>query len=272
MSICTTLHHFLIFDKNHRLTFRVFFLFWQQGIFIEGARWNRKTKEVDESFSKILFDTLPVIYLRPVLRMPEDIPRSSGGEVPRPKAGSDAAPIYNCPVYKTSERRGILSTTGHSTNFVMYLQLRCSQTEMHWINRGTACLCQLDDWKLTHGRAPSRMCHTISYTYYKPTGGERMHELKMKLKMAAVVYFTAHERSPDQTWPSYIYIYICFLFLRFTYMYISILFPPTRSPAQAATSILFVYNSFYQRCHVPGSGILMMMLIARYKLNMQNTI
>ncbi|TDG53310.1 hypothetical protein AWZ03_000125 [Drosophila navojoa] len=116
-----------------------------RGIFIEGARWNRKTKEVDESFSKILFDTLPVIYLRPVLRMPEDIPRSSGGEEPRPKTGSDGFPIYNCPVYKTSERRGILSTTGHSTNFVMYLQLRCSQTEMHWINRGTACLCQLDD-------------------------------------------------------------------------------------------------------------------------------
>ncbi|ALC43064.1 CG17150 [Drosophila busckii] len=108
-----------------------------RGIFIEGARWNRKTKEVDESFSKILFDTLPVIYLRPVLRLPEEIPRSSGGAEP--------SQIYDCPVYKTSERRGILSTTGHSTNFVMYLQLKCSQTPMHWINRGTACLCQLDD-------------------------------------------------------------------------------------------------------------------------------
>ncbi|XP_062127566.1 dynein axonemal heavy chain 3 [Drosophila sulfurigaster albostrigata] len=108
-----------------------------RGIFIEGARWNRKTKEVDESFSKILFDTLPVIYLRPVLRLPDEIPRGSGGAEP--------SPIYDCPVYKTSERRGVLSTTGHSTNFVMYLQLRCSQTPMHWINRGTACLCQLDD-------------------------------------------------------------------------------------------------------------------------------
>lgn len=109
-----------------------------QGIFIEAARWNRKTKELDESFSKILFDTLPVIYLRPVLRLPDDKPRGSGG------ADAPSA-IYDCPVYKTSERRGILSTTGHSTNFVMYLQLRCSKTPMHWINRGTACLCQLDD-------------------------------------------------------------------------------------------------------------------------------
>lgn len=95
---------------------------------MEGARWDRKLHELNESFPKILFDTVPIMWLKPA-------------EI----ANYNPPPSYTCPVYKTSARRGILSTTGHSTNFVMFTTFNTKLQEKHWINRGVACLCQLDD-------------------------------------------------------------------------------------------------------------------------------
>ncbi|XP_076766493.1 dynein heavy chain 3, axonemal [Xylocopa sonorina] len=98
------------------------------GLFLEGARWNRQLKEIDECKSKILFDLVPIMWLKPGI-----------------KAEFIINFVYYCPVYKTSERRGVLATTGHSSNFVLYILFPTHIKESHWIRRGVACLCQLDD-------------------------------------------------------------------------------------------------------------------------------
>lgn len=98
------------------------------GLFLEGARWDRDSMAIGESLRNILFDPLPIILLKP-------------GEM----ATFKHEDIYVCPVYKTSARRGTLSTTGHSTNYVMSIEIPSDKPQKHWINRGVACLCQLDD-------------------------------------------------------------------------------------------------------------------------------
>jgi dynein heavy chain, axonemal len=90
-----------------------------KGLFIEGSRWDAKEKCLGESMPKILFDSLPIILLKP-------------GEQEKFIIES----TYTCPVYKTTARRGTLSTTGHSTNFVMFIEIPSQKSQKHWIDRG----------------------------------------------------------------------------------------------------------------------------------------
>ncbi|KAL8017811.1 putative bromodomain, AAA+ ATPase domain, dynein heavy chain region D6 P-loop [Plasmopara halstedii] len=97
------------------------------GLFMEGARYDRTTGTIAESVPNELFDRMPVIWLKPMRReeyQPTD--------------------VYECPLYKTSIRAGTLSTTGHSTNFVVSLNVPTDKSPDHWIRRGCAMLCMLD--------------------------------------------------------------------------------------------------------------------------------
>lgn len=71
---------------------------------------------------------MPVIWLEPVLE----------------KDAIDEK-AYQCPLYKTSLRAGELSTTGHSTNFVLFMNLPSEMVQDYWIRRGVALLCMTDN-------------------------------------------------------------------------------------------------------------------------------
>ncbi|KNC97013.1 uncharacterized protein SPPG_09508 [Spizellomyces punctatus DAOM BR117] len=97
------------------------------GLFVEGARWDREKRLLQDSFPMEMFSTMPQIRFTPTT-------------APSPTTG-----FYTCPLYKTSARAGTLSTTGHSTNFVVALSIPSDRPQDYWISKGVALLCQLSE-------------------------------------------------------------------------------------------------------------------------------
>eukprot|EP00741_Cyanophora_paradoxa_P024436 tig00022075_g23593.t1 len=98
------------------------------GLYMEGARWDKIGRCINESQPGELFTPMPVMWMEPV---PLDAPKTPN--------------MYTCPVYKISTRAGTLSTTGHSTNFVTTVELPSRMHPDHWIRRGVALLSNLDE-------------------------------------------------------------------------------------------------------------------------------
>ena len=99
-----------------------------KGLFIEGCDWDPKEQKLCESRPKVLSVHAPVIHMIP-MRQADIKPYSH----------------YNCPVYRTPDRRGVLATTGHSTNFVMFIRMPTDLEPSHWTLRGVALMTSLAD-------------------------------------------------------------------------------------------------------------------------------
>ena len=95
---------------------------------MEGARWDKGASKIAESLPKVLYTEAPIMLFKPVKR--EEMRQY---------------PNYECPLYKTGDRRGILATTGHSSNFVCFIRMPSDMDSDHWTQRGAAMLTQLND-------------------------------------------------------------------------------------------------------------------------------
>ena len=71
------------------------------GLYIDAASWDDDNMVIGDARPGIMNPPMPVMHLLPD---------------PEYEVEEDR---YECPLYKTSERAGTLSTTGHSTNFVI---------------------------------------------------------------------------------------------------------------------------------------------------------
>ena len=115
------------------------------GLFFEGARWDVEKHVIAESRPRELYTTCPMFHMQPKVK--GDIEEVIGRPELYTGAIRGTAHKYQVPVYRESARAGVLSTTGHSTNFVMFIRVPMAKehTQQHWIKRGVAMLSQLDD-------------------------------------------------------------------------------------------------------------------------------
>lgn len=98
------------------------------GLFIDGAQWDCGGKSLTDAAPGVMYSRLPVVHFRPT-------------------TVQETPPMhYMCPLYKNSKRAGLLSTTGQSTNFVLYVDLpmKPGSSQDYWVLQGVALLCMLD--------------------------------------------------------------------------------------------------------------------------------
>ena len=115
--------------QNHPGPWQTVFLFcvYMFGLFLEGARFDRSSWLLHEGEPGKMFDLLPCIHFKPAV-----LHKQPPG-------------TYATPVYKTAVRKGVLSTTGMSTNFVVAVELPTAVDPDTWVLAGVAALLNLTD-------------------------------------------------------------------------------------------------------------------------------
>ncbi|BBN19721.1 hypothetical protein Mp_8g13060 [Marchantia polymorpha subsp. ruderalis] len=96
------------------------------GLYLDGARWDRKHKCLVEALPGEIYSPLPVVHFTPIVNY-------------KPPTNE-----YQCPLYKTHVRAGVLTTTGASSNYILNVSLTIDPdtTPDFWVLQGIALLCQ----------------------------------------------------------------------------------------------------------------------------------
>lgn len=96
------------------------FLLLTQGLYIEGARWNRELCCLDEATAGEFCERMPVMLLRPCQ-----------------KSNKHEGIVFEAPVYQTAERK-----IANADWSLCYFGLKSQKPAEHWMVRGAALLCE----------------------------------------------------------------------------------------------------------------------------------
>ena len=96
-----------------------------EGFYLVGARWNREKMMIWDSYHN---------------HGRHDARRALCAHANNFKRNADD---YECPLYKTAVRAGVLTTTGASSNYVVSLDIPTDRNPDYWVRMGVAALCAL---------------------------------------------------------------------------------------------------------------------------------
>ncbi|CAM9578319.1 unnamed protein product [Phaeothamnion confervicola] len=101
------------------------------GLYLEGAAWDCAVGRLVEPPPGHRRAPAPLIHLLPEANRP-------------PPPPEDVSGCYMCPCYRTPERRGVTSTSGANSNFVLAVEFPAEAPSRRFVLHGAALLCSDD--------------------------------------------------------------------------------------------------------------------------------
>nr|XP_024216642.1 dynein heavy chain 7, axonemal-like [Halyomorpha halys] len=98
------------------------------GIYLIGARWDEMKQCLEEELPMVMYEELPLLWVKPCFKNKLKVENK-----------------YTCPLYRTTERKGKITSAGLSTNYILPILLDTHLDPSHWVTRGVALVCQLDE-------------------------------------------------------------------------------------------------------------------------------
>ena len=95
------------------------------GLYLDGCKWNEEEQTIDEQDPKTLYYQMCYIQLIPLT----ETQLEKNKTIVKIFLCFFNFQRYSCPVYKTSARRGVLTTIGLSNNYVMNILLPISENQ-----------------------------------------------------------------------------------------------------------------------------------------------